>query len=223
MDAILEATKRDTRGKNEARRLRVAGRIPAVIYGARVGGAAPAGTAVAVDPKELMKILRSESGANTLISLKSDAGESKVMLREYQIDPVTHHLLHADFYQLAMDKEIQVTVPVQLTGTPVGVKLQGGMVDFLTREIHVMCLPTSIPEHVTIDISELGLNQAVRVRDLPASTTWRPVTDGETMIVHVVALKAEEAAAAAVAVAEPEVAKKGKTDKPEEPAAKAKK
>lgn len=220
MDAILEATKRDTRGKNEARRLRVAGRIPAVIYGARTGSAAPVGTAVAVNPKELMKILRSESGANTLISLRNEDGESKVMIREYQIDPVTHHLLHADFYQLAMDKEIQVTVPVQVTGIPVGVKLQGGMLDFLTREIHVMCLPTQIPEHVTLDVSELALNGSIRVRDLPANAGWRAVTDGDTMIVHVVSLKAEESAAAAAT--EPEVAKKGKTDKPEESAAKKK-
>ena len=109
MDATLEAVKRDGRGKNEARRLRAAGRIPAVVYGARKEGKAPEGVPVAVDPKAVLRILHSESGANTLITLKLDGGESRVLVQEYQLDPVTHQLLHADFYQLAMDKAIVVT------------------------------------------------------------------------------------------------------------------
>jgi large subunit ribosomal protein L25 len=99
MDATLDAIKRDTRGKNEARRLRASGKIPAVVYGARKGNTLPEGTPVAVDPKALLRILHSDSGANTLISLKLDGGDSRVMVREYQLDPVTHHLLHADFYR----------------------------------------------------------------------------------------------------------------------------
>ena len=228
MDATLETTKRDGRGKNEARRLRASGQIPAVVYGAKKDGEAPVGTAVAVNPKELLRILHSDSGANTLITLKGDiGGGSRVMVREYQLDPVTLALLHADFYALAMDKAITVTVPIQLTGTPVGVKLQGGIVDFVTREIEVESLPTEIPENVTIDISDLALNQAVRVRDLPENPKWKPVSEPDTMIVHVVVLRVEEAApaaepAAAVA-AEPEVIKKGKTDKEDEAPAKDKK
>ncbi len=224
MEATLEVIKRDGRGKNEARRLRAQGRIPAVLYGARKGNAIPVGTAVAVDPKALLKILHSDSGANTLITLTFDGTESRVMVREYQRDPVTHSLLHADFYQLAMDRAITVRVPVQLFGEAPGVKLQGGVVDFVTREIDVECLPADIPEHVVVDISALALNQAVRVRELPEHLKWKPVSEPETMLVHIVLPKVEEAPAAVDAVvaagtaAEPEVAKKGKTDKDDDAA-----
>src|ERR1044072_2839970 len=148
MEATLEAVKREGRGKNEANRLRASGKIPAVVYGSRTEGKAPQGVPVSVDPKEVLRILHSESGANTLISLKLDGGESRVMVRDYQLDPVTHKLLHADFYQLAMDKAITVTVPVQLKGESRGVKQQGGLLDFVTRDIQVECLPTDIPEHI---------------------------------------------------------------------------
>ena len=111
MEATLEATKREGRGKNEANRLRAGGRIPAVVYGTRADGQAPAGVALAVDPRAVMRILHSDSGANTLINLRIDGSEARVMVKEYQIDPITHQLLHADFYQLAMDKAITVTVP----------------------------------------------------------------------------------------------------------------
>ena len=229
MDATLDAKKRDGRGKNEARRLRVSGRIPAVVYGARKDGQAPEGVPVAVDPKEVLRILHSESGANTLINLKLDGGESRVMVRDYQLDPITHQLLHADFYQLAMDKAIVVTVPIVVKGESKGVKQQGGLLDFVTREIQVQCLPTDIPEHIDIDVSELMLHQSIRVKDVPTNPKWKAVTDGETMLVHVVMPKAEESAtttaaegaaatpaAAGATPAEPEVIKKGKTDEKEE-------
>jgi len=228
MEATLDVVKRDGRGKNEARRLRVQGRIPAVVYGTRKDAKLPEGIPVAVDPKEVLRILHSDSGANTLITLKLDGAESRVMVKEYQLDPVSHQLLHADFYQLAMDRAITVTVPFLVKGEPKGVKLQGGVLDFVTREIPVQCLPTDIPEHIDIDASELMLNQSIRVRDLPENPKWKPLSDPETMIVHVVLPKVEEApvvAEAAVAApggaAEPEVIKKGKTDKEgEEPAKK---
>ena len=228
MDATLEAKKRDGRGKNEARRLRVSGQIPAVVYGARKEGQAPEGVPVAVDPKEVLRILHSESGANTLINLKLDGGESRVMVRDYQLDPITHQLLHADFYQLAMDKAITVSVPILVKGEPVGVKKEGGLLDFVTREIQVQCLPTDIPEHIDIDVTELALHQSIRVKDVPTNPKWKAMTDGETMLVHVVMPKAEEsavtaaaeegaaAAPAAAAPAEPEVIKKGKTEEKEE-------
>src|SRR5688572_18519660 len=229
MDATLEAVKREGRGKNEANRLRASGRIPAVVYGARKEGQAPQGVAVGVDPKALMRILHSESGANTLISLKFDGGESRVMVKEYQIDPVTNALLHADFYQLAMDKAITVTVPVLIKGESRGVKVQGGLLDFVTREVQVQCLPTDIPEHIDIDVTELMLNQSIRLRDIAQDPKWKAITDGDTMLVHVVMPKAEEAATAAAeevvapVAAEPEVIKKGKTEEKEEPAVKEKK
>lgn len=224
MDATLEAVKRDGRGKNEANRLRASGKIPAVVYGSKKEGRSPEGVAVSVDPKAVLRILHSESGANTLISLRVDGIESRVMVKEYQLDPVTHQLLHADFYALAMDKAITVTVPIALKGESRGVKLQGGIVDFVTREIEVQCLPTEIPENIPVDISELMLNQSIRVKDLPQDARWKSITDGETMIVHVVMPKAEESAAAATeaaaaaapaAAAEPEVIKKGKEEKEE--------
>jgi len=220
MDATLEAVKREGRGKNEANRLRAQGRIPAVVYGTAKEGNRPEGVALAVDPKTLLRILHSESGANTLINLRLDGSEARVMVKEYQLDPITHQLLHADFYQLAMDKAITVTVPVVLKGEPRGVKTQGGLLDFVTREIQVQCLPTDIPEHIDLDVTELVLNQAVRVRDLPQNDKWKAVSDGETMLVHIVMPKAEESAAATEAAAapgaaEPEVVKKGKEEKDE--------
>ena len=219
MDAVLEATKRDTRGKNEARRVRAAGKIPAVVYGDKSDAAV-----IAVDPKTLLRILHSESGVNTLISLKFEGeGDTRVLVRDYQVDPVTQRPLHVDFYRIAMDKLLRVTVPVLLKGEPKGVKAQGGVLDFVNRDIEVECLPADIPEHIDIDVSELLLNQGIRVRDLPADAKWKALTDADAMIVHVVTPKVEvveEPAAAAAAVAgatpaEPEVIKKGKPEKEE--------
>jgi large subunit ribosomal protein L25 len=221
MNTTLEVVRRDGRGKNEARRLRAAGQMPAVVYGAKKAGAVPVGVAVTVDPKAVLRILRSESGANTLIDLSLDGSQAQVMVRDYQVDPVTDQLLHADFYQLRMDRLMTVTVPVVLAGESQGVKLQGGMLDFVNREIEVQCLPTDIPEHIDIDVTNLMLNDGVRVRDLPTDPRWTPLTDNSTLLVHVVMPKAEESAQAVeeeedaaetAGGAEPEVAKKGKGD-----------
>ncbi|HVD92385.1 MAG TPA: 50S ribosomal protein L25 [Vicinamibacterales bacterium] len=221
MEATLQAEKREGRGKNEARRLRASGRIPAVVYGTEKDKA----TEISVDPKVLLRILHSEGGVNTLIGLEGAglAGGRKVLVKEYQLDPIDHKLLHADFFAIAMDKMLVVTVPVVLKGEPKGVKQQGGIVDFVNREIRVESLPSDIPEHIDIDISELMLHQGVRVRDLPQDGKWKAVSDPDTMIVHVVPVKVEEApvveAAAAIpgaAAAEPEVIKKGKKDEDEE-------
>jgi large subunit ribosomal protein L25 len=218
MDAVLEAKKRDTFGKNEARRLRREGLVPGVVYGGATREAIP----VAVNPKELLRILRSESGVNTLIGLKLDGTQTPVLVREYQLDPIEKKLLHADFYRLAMDKRLTVAVPIALRGEAPGVKQQGGLIDFVHREIEVECLPADIPERIEVDVSELLLNQSVRVRDLPESPKWKALSEPDMMIVHVVAPKAEAVAeetpavaAAPAATAEPEVIKKGKTEKEE--------
>jgi large subunit ribosomal protein L25 len=215
MDAVLEVEKREGRGKNEARRLRASGRIPAVVYGAVQGEA----TAIAVDPKVLLRLLHSESGVNTLIGLRGlRDGEARVMVKEYQLDPIDHRLLHADFHEIAMDKALRVTVPIVLKGEARGVKQQGGIIDFVHREVELECLPGDIPENITVDVSELMLNQGVRVRDLQLEgAKWKPLTEPDTMIVHVVALRVEEEAAAAPEAApaggtEPEVIKKGKPE-----------
>jgi large subunit ribosomal protein L25 len=180
-------------------------------------------TPIAVHPKALSKILHSESGANTLISLKLAGGDAKVLIKEYQIDPVTHQILHADFYRVAMDKLLRVTIPVVTKGEPKGVKQQGGILEFIRREIEVECLPGDIPEHVEVDVSELMLHEGVRVRDLAVDPKWKAVSEAELMLVHVIMPKAEEApaatdaaAAAPVATAEPEVIKKGKKDEEKE-------
>ena len=219
MDATLKAEKREGRGKNEARRLRAGGRIPAVVYGAEKNKAVE----ISVDPKMLLRILHSESGVNTLIGLQLDGGDTRVLMKEYQLDPVGHKLLHADFYQVAMDKALIVTVPVVLKGDAKGVKQQGGIVDFVHREIEIEVLPGDIPESITVDITELMMNQGLRVRDLQIEgAKWKPTSDADMMIVHVVAPKAEEVAVAADAVvaptapAEPEVMKKGKPEKAED-------
>src|SRR5215475_9816679 len=206
MEATLEAVARDTFGKNEARRTRREGRVPGVLYGATSDGGGKAGeqeaTPIAVDPKALLKILHSESGANTLISLKlPGGGDARVLVKEYQLDPITHHLLHADFYRVRMDRVIQVTIPVTVKGEPAGVKQQGGILEFVRREIEIECLPGDIPEHVEIDVSDLMLHQGVRVRDVATNPKWKAITEGEAMLVHVIMPKAEETPAPADAAA----------------------
>jgi large subunit ribosomal protein L25 len=220
MDLTLQAEKRETKGKNAARRLRASGRIPAVVYGAEKNKAVD----IAVDPKILSRILHSESGVNSLISMQGleGGGDTRVMVKEYQLDPISHRMLHADFYQIAMDKTLTVTVPIVLKGDARGVKQQGGIVDFVNREIEIEVLPADIPEHIDVDISELMLNQGIRIRDLNLEgAKWTPLSEGDLMIVHVVAPRAEETTAAAEAAApgaaaEPEVIKKGKTEEKEE-------
>jgi large subunit ribosomal protein L25 len=218
METTLEATSRDTFGKNEARRTRRAGRVPGVLYGDGKDA-----TPISVEPRALLKILHSESGANTLISLKLPGGaDARVLVKEFQLDPVTHQVLHADFYRVAMDKTLEVTVPITVKGEPKGVKQQSGILEFVRREIVVACLPSDIPEHIEVDVSELMLHQGIRVRDIATSAKWKPVTEGDAMLVHVIMPKAEEApapaeaapaaAAPAAAPAEPEVIKKGKKE-----------
>jgi len=222
MDAILDAIVRDTFGKNEARRTRREGRVPAVLYGGATDGNGNGATPIAVEPKALLRILHSESGANTLISLKlPGTGDAKVLVKEYQLDPITHHVLHADFYRVAMDRALTVTIPLNVKGEPKGVKQQGGVLEFIRREVEIECLPGDIPEHIDVDVTELMLHQGVRLRDIATDPKWKPVTDPDTMLVHVIMPKVEEApataeaAAAPTAAAEPEVIKKGKKDEEE--------
>ena len=190
MEASLAAVVRDGRGKNEARRLRRSGRLPAVLY----GGDQPEGMSVSVDPEGLLKIFQSESGVNTLIALSvGDGKASQVLVKEFQIHPISSELLHVDFYQLALDKAITVTVPVVLRGgEPIGVRQQGGLVDFIQRDIQVECMPTEIPENIEVDISELMIGQGVRLREVLTGVSWSPVSDVDTLLVHVIAPTVEE-------------------------------
>ena len=219
MEAVLEAQARDTFGKNEARRTRRGGQVPGVLYGGDGKGATP----IAVPPKALLKILHSEAGQNTLISLKlAGAGDNRVLVKDYQLDPITHEVLHVDLLRIAMDKLLQVTIPIIVHGEPKGVKQQGGVLEFIRREIEIEVLPADIPEHIDVDVTELMLHQGVRVRDVVTNAKWKPVSDLDLMLVHVIMPKVEEvavpadaAAAATATPAEPEVMKKGKKDEEE--------
>ncbi|MCE2542739.1 MAG: 50S ribosomal protein L25 [Acidobacteria bacterium] len=201
MDATLAAVTRQERGKNEARRLRRAGQLPAVLYGGETSG----GTAIKMDPKALLEILHSESGINTLIGLSVDgAAASQVLVKEFQVDPVSNELLHVDLYRPPLDRAITVNVPVTLVGEAAGVKQQGGLVDFVQRDVQVECLPTEIPEHIEVDVSDLMIGQGVRLRDKLEGVTWKPVSDPDTLLVHVVAPKVEAEPVEAEAEAEAE-------------------
>jgi large subunit ribosomal protein L25 len=216
MEAVLDAVERELRGKNEARRLRASGRIPAVVYD-RQGA-----QAIAVDPKGLARILRTEQGANTLIKLHvPGAGDARVLVKEYQLDPITHELLHADFYRVAMDKLIRVQVTVVANGEPKGVKQQGGVLDIVHRQIEIECLPADIPNHIEVDVAEMMVGQSIRVKDVATNAKWKALSDPEMMLMHVIIPKVEEvpvvaeaavAGAAAATPAEPEVIKKGKKE-----------
>src|SRR5262252_7174369 len=178
MEAVLEAATRDSFGKNEARRTRRDGRVPGVLYGEGKDA-----TPISVEPRALLRILHSESGANTLISLKlAGTGDTRVLVKDFQLDPVSHQLLHADFYRVAMDKLLEVTIPITIKGEAAGVKQQSGVLEFIRREIIVECLPADIPEHVEVDVTELMLHQGIRVRDIPVSPKWKPVSEADLML-----------------------------------------
>jgi large subunit ribosomal protein L25 len=217
-ELVVAATRRSEGGKNYNRRLRVQGQIPGVVY-----GPAKESVAVSVSPKDIATILRSASGENTLFDLDLEGGRRKVLIKDYQLEPVKGHLLHADFYEVALDKLLHVTVHVELQGVPVGVKVQGGVLDFITRELEVECLPGDIPEKVVVDVSELEMGKHLRVSDLQVPEKVTVLTAPDNVVAHVVAPRAEEAPVVAEvapveAGAEPEVIKKGKAEEGEEKA-----
>jgi len=218
-EITVAAGVRTSRGKNEARRTRKAGQIPAVVYGS---GQDP--VSVAVNPREITKIIRSATGYNTIFTLAIEGGESTpVMLVDQQVDPIRGHLLHADLKRIDLTKRIRVTVPVHVEGEAKGIKLQGGMLEVITRAIEIECLPDEIPDGFTIDVTEMMVGQSKRASDVPVTGSMKLVSAPDTVIAHIVTLRAEEAPAAdaaatpAAAAAEPEVVKKGKKD--EAPAA----
>jgi len=214
-DITIAAEARSSRGKNEARRLRAAGMAPGVLYGA--GGDA---VAVAVTPKELNKILASKAGRNTIFDLAVKDGETTpVMIVDWQRDPVKENLLHIDLKRIDLTKRIRVRLPMHHVGEPKGVKLQGGLHELITRDIEIECLPDDIPEHYVIDVTELMIGNSIRAGDIPLGENVKLVSPADSVISHVIALKAEEEPAAAAtegaapaATSEPEVIKKGKKE-----------
>ena len=209
---VVTATPREGKfNKNHARRLRVSGVIPAVVYGAMQPS-----VAVTVDPKQIRRILHSESGHNTIFELSVAGTTAKVMVVDWQNDPIKGNLIHIDMKRIAMDKAMRVQVPIQLLGVPVGVKTQGGILDQVLREITVECLPADIPGHIDVDVSELAFGMVIRVVDLPHGGKLKFITDEETTVAHITAVREEVVATpdalAAAVPAEPEVAKKGKPE-----------
>jgi large subunit ribosomal protein L25 len=211
----VEGEVREERGKNAARRTRQGGKVPAILYGGRKDS-----ISLAVNAKQVARILRSESGHNTIFSVRVAGGaEEKAMLKDWQVDPLSGSLLHVDLLRIAMDVRMRVRVPVHTFGEPQGVKMQGGVFETVTREVEIECLPGDIPEEFKMDVSELLIGKQLRAGDLPIDPQkMKLLTDPQRVLAHVVILKKEEEPVAEAAVAtetapaEPEVIKKGKKE-----------
>jgi large subunit ribosomal protein L25 len=208
----VEAKLREASDKNAARRLRTTGMIPAVLYGAKKDP-----RAIAVDPKQILKILRSASGHNTIFEINVEGEQDKAMVVDWQYEPMKGNLLHVDLKRIAMDQAMRLSVPVRLTGEAKGAKEEGGLLDLVLREIQIECLPSDIPSHISVDVTNLGRGEAIRVSDLPQNASVKYMNDPDATVVHITYVKEEVAAPveAVAAPAEPEVIKKGKTEEPE--------
>jgi len=229
----VEGKIRESRGKGPARRTRLTGMVPAILYGGKKDS-----ISLAVNAKHVARILRSETGHNTIFTVQvADGAAEKAMVKDWQVDPVSGSLLHVDLFRIAMDVRMRVRVPVHTFGEPQGVKMQGGIFEMVTREVEVECLPADIPEEFKVDVSDMLIGKQLRAGDLPFDRDKvKLLTDPVRVLAHVVILKKEEepapeaAVAAETAPAEPEVIKKGKKEEEgdaeagaAEPAAKAEK
>jgi len=215
----VAAVVRSSRGKNEARRTRSAGQIPAIVYGAYQEP-----VSVAVNPREIVKIIHSETGYNTIFNLAIDGGDSTpVMLVDQQVDPIRGNLLHADLKRIDLTKRLRIAVPVHTEGEAKGIKLEGGLLELVIRAVEIECLPDDIPDAFTVDVTELMIGQSKRASDIVLSGSMKLVSPADAVVAHVVALRVEEVAATpeaaavtpeagATPAAEPEVVKKGKKD-----------
>ena len=218
---VVEAQTRpdSSRGKNEARRLRVSDRVPAVVYGAKKNT-----IAVSLDPKVISRILASDTGHNTIFDLQVGEEKTKAMIVDWQFEPIRGSILHIDLKRIAMDVKMRVMVPIHLVGEAAGVKTQGGIMDQVLREVEVECLPGDIPSHIDADVSELTFGKVLRVSDLNQfDGKVKYITDANQAVAHITSVKEEVvatpeavAADAAAVPAEPEVIKKGKQDTEEE-------
>src|SRR5438874_6506373 len=212
--SLLEAQPRDPGTKNDARRVRRQGKIPAVVY-----GAGKQAMPVSVDPRQVSRILHSETGHNTVFDLALDGERSKAMIVDWQYEPIKGSLLHIDLKRIAMDQKLRVNVPIELVGEPAGVKQQGGILEQITREVEIECLPGDIPNDIELNVAELVFGMVLRVTDLPKSDKIKFLTDPDQPVAHIISIKEEEAPSAeavageaATAAAEPEVIKKGKQE-----------
>jgi large subunit ribosomal protein L25 len=217
MPEVVAAKPREGKfNKNAARRVRVAGKIPAVLYGP---GHEP--VAVEVDPKQITRILYSESGHNTIFDIEvTGTPATKAMIVDWQREPIKDQLIHIDFKRIALDKVLKVSVRVKLLGTPIGVKTEGGILDQVLREVEIECLPTDIPSHIDVDVSGMKMHDVLRVSGLPHSDKIKFLDSEDATVAHVITIREEAVAApaegaaveGAAAATEPEVAKKGKPE-----------
>ncbi len=208
MPTVIEAQLRIPGGKNVNKRIRKSGQIPAVIYGP---GKQP--VVISVDPATIKTILHSETGKNTIFSVSVDGAEQgNAMVKDYQLDPVHGDLIHADLLEIAMDRLLVVTVNVEVVGEAAGVKLDGGIMDLVTRSIEVECYPADIPESIKVDVSSLKINDYIRVKNIQTDAKVKILTEPEVVLVTIVPPQKEEVPAegTAATTAEPEVIKKGK-------------
>lgn len=205
----VEAQAREASDKNAARRLRTTGKIPAVVYGGKKDP-----RTISVDPKQILRILHSDAGHNTIFDLSVEGDQSKAMVVDWQYEPVKGDLLHVDLKRIAMDEKMRLWIPVQVQGEAKGVKLSGGLLDVVMREVQIECLPADIPGHISVDVTELDAGQAIRVSELPKIASVKYLDDDDAVVVHVTYVREEAAPAeeATVAAAEPEVIKKGKAE-----------
>jgi large subunit ribosomal protein L25 len=215
---VLEAHPRPSGNKNEARRVRRDGKIPGVVYGAGKDS-----LAVTVDPRQVLRILHSDTGHNTIFDLTLDGDRTKAMIVDWQFEPIKGRLLHIDLKRIAMDKALRVNVPIVLKGEPEGVKTQGGILEQMFREVELECLPGDIPSAIEVDVTDLTFGKVLRVSDLQHSDKLKVLSDPNQPVAHITSVKEEVAAtpeaaaeAAAAAPAEPEVIKKGKQETEEE-------
>jgi len=216
MPTTIEAEPREEFGKNASRRLRHAGRIPAVVYGGG-GQAIP----ITVDPKQITQVLYSQSGHNTLLTLEiKGRAPARVLLSDWQVEPVHGGLLHVDMFRISADTRLKLNVPIQLVGEAYGVKTEGGVLEFMLREVELECLPDDIPDHITVNIGACKIGSAIRAGDLPLGERVKLLTEPMHMVAHIIAPRTEEEKPAegveAVEAAEPEVIRKGKAEEAEE-------
>jgi large subunit ribosomal protein L25 len=216
---VLEAHPRESGNKNMARRVRMGGKIPGVLYGAGKNS-----LSVSVDPRQVTRILNSKTGHNTIFDLALNGGEqTKAMIVDWQYEPIKGKLLHIDLKRIAMDKALKVSVPIFLRGEAAGVKQEGGILEQILREVEIECLPADIPSHVDADVSELVFGKVLRVSDLSLGEKVKVLTDPHQPVAHVTTVKEEVVAApeavaaeAGAVPAEPEIIKKGKQETDEE-------
>jgi len=218
MNIVVKTEKRQGLGSNASRRLRTQGFVPAVLYGESVES-----TPLVLSKKDIVQILRLESGENTIFKIEVGADTYDSMIKDMQIDPATDELLHVDLIRISMDKPIRVTVPVVHRGEPFGVKTEGGFIDFVTREVEIECLPRDIPESLSIDISDLHINQSYKIQAMPVPDGIKVLTDPNTVLVLISMPHKEEEfpgekpeeELAAEETQEPEVIKKERAEKDE--------